>query len=71
MKPAPFTYHRPGNLEEALVILSQVAEEDGRIIAGGQSLVPMMALRLAQPAHLVDINEIPSCRVWKWIGKPW
>ena len=60
MKPAPFTYHRPGSLEEALVILSQVAEEDGRIIAGGQSLVPMMALRLAQPAHLVDINGIPS-----------
>ena len=62
MKPAPFTYHRPGNLEEALDILSQVAHEDGRILAGGQSLVPMMALRLAQPAHLVDINEIPSLR---------
>ena len=60
MKPAPFTYHRPGSLEEALGILSEVAEQDGRIIAGGQSLVPMMALRLAQPAHLVDINEIPS-----------
>ena len=62
MKPAPFTYHRPGNLEDALEILSQVAGQDGRIIAGGQSLVPMMALRLAQPAHLVDINEIPSLR---------
>jgi len=60
MKPAPFTYHRPGNLEEALDILSQVAHEDGRILAGGQSLVPMMALRLAFPAHLVDINGIPS-----------
>lgn len=60
MKPAPFTYHRPGNLEEALDILSQVAHEDGRILAGGQSLVPMMALRLAFPAHLVDINDIPS-----------
>ena len=62
MKPAPFTYHRPGKLEDALEILSQVAGQDGRIIAGGQSLVPMMALRLAQPAHLVDINEIPSLR---------
>lgn len=62
MKSAPFTYHRPGNLEEALDILSEVAEQDGRIIAGGQSLVPMMALRLAQPAHLVDINEIASLR---------
>ena len=60
MKPAPFTYHRPGSLEEALDILSQVAGQDGRIIAGGQSLVPMMALRLAFPAHLVDINEISS-----------
>ena len=60
MKPAPFTYHRPATLEEALVILSQVAEEDGRVIAGGQSLVPMMALRLAQPAHLVDINGIAA-----------
>ena len=62
MKTAPFTYHRPGKLEEALDILSRVAEQDGRIIAGGQSLVPMMALRLAQPAHLVDINEIASLR---------
>ena len=62
MKPAPFTYHRPVTLEEALTILSQVAGEDGRIIAGGQSLVPMMALRLALPAHLVDINEIASLR---------
>ena len=62
MKPAPFTYHRPGDLEEALDILSEVAEQDGRIIAGGQSLVPMMALRLAQPAHLVDINEIAALR---------
>ena len=60
MKPAPFTYQRPGNLEEALDILAQVAHEDGRILAGGQSLVPMMALRLAFPAHLVDINDIPS-----------
>ena len=37
MKPAPFTYHRPGNLEEALLILSQVAEEDGRILAGDKA----------------------------------
>ena len=62
MKPAPFIYHRPGDLEEALDILSEVAEQDGRIIAGGQSLVPMMALRLAQPAHLVDINGIAALR---------
>ncbi len=60
MKPAPFTYHRPGTLEEALDILSEVAPDNGRILAGGQSLVPMMALRLAFPSHLVDINDIPS-----------
>jgi carbon-monoxide dehydrogenase medium subunit len=58
MKPAPFVRHVPRTLEEALAILSQVAGEDGRILAGGQSLVPIMAFRLAKPAHLVDINEV-------------
>jgi carbon-monoxide dehydrogenase medium subunit len=58
MKPAAFTYHRPVTLEAALDILSKVAPEGGRILAGGQSLVPMMALRVANPTHLVDINEI-------------
>jgi carbon-monoxide dehydrogenase medium subunit len=58
MKPAPFVRHVPRTLDEALTILSQVAELDGRILAGGQSLVPIMAFRLAKPAHLVDINEV-------------
>src|SRR5665213_75775 len=58
MKPAPFVRHVPRTLDEALAILSQVAGQDGRILAGGQSLVPIMAFRLAKPAHLVDINEI-------------
>ena len=58
MKPASFAYHCPERLDEALTILAQVAEEDGRIIAGGQSLVPMMAFRIATPGHLVDINRI-------------
>jgi carbon-monoxide dehydrogenase medium subunit len=58
MKPAPFTYHRPSSVEEALRILADVADEGGRILAGGQSLIPMMALRVAYPPHLVDINEI-------------
>ncbi len=43
---------------EAVKILAEVAPKDGRILAGGQSLVPIMAFRLAKPAHLVDINEI-------------
>ena len=58
MKPAPFTRHVPRTVAEAVEILSKVAPEDGRVLAGGQSLVPIMAFRLAKPAHLVDINEI-------------
>jgi aerobic carbon-monoxide dehydrogenase medium subunit len=58
MKPAPFVRHVPRTLDEALKILSVVAPQDGRVLAGGQSLVPIMAFRLAKPAHLVDINEV-------------
>ena len=58
MKPAPFVRHVPKTLDEALRILAQVAPQDGRVLAGGQSLVPIMAFRLAKPAHLVDINEV-------------
>ena len=58
MKPAPFIRHVPKTLDEALKVLAEVAPEDGRILAGGQSLVPIMAFRLAKPAHLVDINEV-------------
>ena len=58
MKPAPFTRHAPKTLDEALAILAEVAPQDGRVLAGGQSLVPIMAFRMARPAHLVDINEV-------------
>ena len=58
MKPAPFVRHVPRTLDEAVKILAEVAPQDGRVLAGGQSLVPIMAFRLAKPAHLVDINEI-------------
>ena len=58
MKPAPFIRHVPRTLDEALKILAAVAPQDGRVLAGGQSLVPIMAFRLAKPAHLVDINEV-------------
>ncbi|MCS0496561.1 FAD binding domain-containing protein [Ancylobacter sp. MQZ15Z-1] len=58
MKPAPFAYHRPTTLDEAVAMLAEVAPLEGRVIAGGQSLIPMMALRLAYPTHLVDINGI-------------
>jgi len=58
MKPAPFIRHVPRTVAEAVEILSRVAPQDGRVLAGGQSLVPIMAFRLAKPAHLVDINDI-------------
>src|SRR6266849_5604010 len=58
MKPAPFRYHAPKTVEEAVATLAEVAGQDGRVLAGGQSLVPIMAFRLAKPAHLVDINEV-------------
>jgi carbon-monoxide dehydrogenase medium subunit len=62
MKPAPFTRPVPRTVAEAVATLAKVAPEDGRVLAGGQSLVPIMAFRLAKPAHLVDINEIEELR---------
>ena len=60
MKPAPFQYHAPKTVDEAVKTLAEVAGEDGRILAGGQSLVPIMAFRLARPTHLVDINGVEA-----------
>jgi carbon-monoxide dehydrogenase medium subunit len=57
MKPPPFVYHRPGDVDEALDTLAEVGS-DGKILAGGQSLVPLMSMRLAAPAHLIDINGL-------------
>ncbi|MGB3391067.1 MAG: xanthine dehydrogenase family protein subunit M [Pseudaminobacter sp.] len=58
MRPASFEYHRAASLDHALELLHEFGEE-GRPIAGGQSLVPMMNFRLARPGHLVDINRLP------------
>jgi carbon-monoxide dehydrogenase medium subunit len=58
MKPAAFVHHEPRTVEEATSLLAEVGPDDGRVLAGGQSLVPAMALRLARPSHLVDINRI-------------
>lgn len=58
MKTAAFVRHVPRTVQEALAILTKVAPENGRILAGGQSLVPIMAFRMAEPAHLVDINRV-------------
>jgi aerobic carbon-monoxide dehydrogenase medium subunit len=60
MKSAPFTYHAPKTVDDAVATLGAVAGDDGRILAGGQSLVPTMAFRLARPAHLVDINGVAA-----------
>jgi carbon-monoxide dehydrogenase medium subunit len=62
MKPAPFRYHAPKTVEEAVETLAEVAPEDGRVLAGGQSLVPIMAFRLARPGHLVDINGVDALK---------
>jgi carbon-monoxide dehydrogenase medium subunit len=55
--PAPFDYHRPGSVDEALALLQQHGG-DARVLAGGQSLIPAMRLRLARPAVLVDIGRL-------------
>jgi len=62
MYPAAFAYSAPDSLDEALESLRQLGE-DGRVLAGGQSLIPMMKLRLAEPAHLVDINRLTELAV--------
>jgi aerobic carbon-monoxide dehydrogenase medium subunit len=58
VKPAPFAYHAPRTCDEAVTMLGALSAHDGRILAGGQSLVPMMAFRMARPAHLIDINNV-------------
>jgi CO/xanthine dehydrogenase FAD-binding subunit len=58
MKAAPFEYSRPADVDEACAMLA--ADENARVIAGGQTLVPMMAMRLARPTRLVDINRIAA-----------
>ncbi|HEY0535500.1 MAG TPA: FAD binding domain-containing protein [Actinoplanes sp.] len=59
MKPPRFTYHAPTTLEEATAVLREHAE-DAKVLAGGQSLMPLLNFRLATPGHLVDINRLPG-----------
>jgi len=58
MKPAPFAYRRPGTLQEALETLA--GEPGAKVLAGGQSLVPLLSMRLAAPSTLVDLNHVPG-----------
>ena len=57
MIPASFEYHRPSTLPEAVALLGRLGD-DAKVLAGGQSLIPLMKLRLASPRHVVDINRI-------------
>src|SRR5438876_821894 len=59
MIAAAFDYHAPGSITEATALLAQLGEE-AKILSGGQSLIPLMKLRLASPQHLIDINGIPG-----------
>jgi aerobic carbon-monoxide dehydrogenase medium subunit len=59
MIPAAFEYHAPSTIDEATALLTKLGE-DAKVLSGGQSLIPLMKLRLASPAHLVDINAIPG-----------
>ena len=59
MIPAAFEYHAPTSIAEAIGLLAQLGD-DAKVLSGGQSLIPLMKLRLANPRHLVDINGIPG-----------
>jgi aerobic carbon-monoxide dehydrogenase medium subunit len=59
MLPGEFEYHRAGSVDEAIKLIGQYGD-DGKFIAGGHSLLPLMKLRLAEPAHLIDISGIPN-----------
>ena len=61
MKPAPFTYHRPADLDSLVATMADLGDE-AKLLAGGQSLVPLLALRLASPTHLVDMTRVLDLR---------
>jgi len=58
MKPAPFTYHDPKSVADAVGLLGSL--ENARVLAGGQSLMPMMNFRYVMPDHIIDLNKIPD-----------
>jgi aerobic carbon-monoxide dehydrogenase medium subunit len=60
VKPSPFRYSRPESVTEALALLAAEADSEAKVLAGGQSLVPLLSMRLAAPEHLVDINRLPG-----------
>src|SRR5206468_7200521 len=58
MKPPPFDYAAPATLDEAVGLLTEHAEAEPRVLAGGQSLIPLMNFRLAKPGFLVDLRNV-------------
>jgi carbon-monoxide dehydrogenase medium subunit len=66
MKPAPFTYHDPRTVAEACDLLA--THENARLLAGGQSLMPMMNFRVALPDHLIDLNRVAELSYLRWEG---
>src|SRR5260370_21428335 len=62
MYPSDFAYHRPGSLGEVLSLLQSNGDGDVKVLAGGQSLLPLIKLRLAQPSALVDLARVPELR---------
>lgn len=61
MIPGAFEYHRPGSVDEAVALLAQHGDE-AQLLAGGHSLIPMMKLRMAQPGHIVDLQDVAALR---------
>ncbi len=70
MIPGPFAYHRPQSLAEAVALFA-AHPEDGRALAGGHSLIPMMKLRLATPEHLIDLGGIAALKGIRREGETW
>lgn len=67
MITAPFEYHAPRTLPEALRLLGELGD-DAKLLAGGHSLLPMMKLRFAEPSHLIDLGKIPELRGIAQVG---
>lgn len=68
MYPRPFHYHRASSISEAASLLAELGE-DSKLLAGGQSLIPLMKLRFSSPSHLVDLNFLPGLSYAKQEGK--
>src|SRR5689334_11265041 len=67
MYPASFEYHTPATLQEAIALLGKYGD-DAKVLSGSQSLIPLMKLRLAQPAHVVDLRKISALTGVKQVG---